>query len=328
MRFLRFGAPVVIGVLAVMLAYAVLVFQNPAGRIATNGGVDAILAPGARLEKVVGEFRFAESPLWRPDGSVLVSDVVGNTIWKVEPGAGLPTKYRSPSAWANGEAEYIDGTVLTAEHAGTISKTEADGTRVELLDSFEGKRLNSPDDLAVAPDGVVYFTDPPFGQRDGMGPTGRQPELGFSGVYRWDPRSGAIKLLSRDLSWPNGIALAPDAMTLYVGDSKTSCVHAFALDRNGNVTSRRVLADLSGVKGYGVIDGMKVDAEGRIFIAMPDGVGVIAAAGDFLMLIRAPEAVTNIAFGDADGKTLYISGRKALYKLRTKTSGIAFAGPR
>jgi gluconolactonase len=174
---------VLVAVSCLALACAALLLQRPPPRTPGTQGLDGIVSPGARLEKVVGGFGFAESPLWRPDGSVLVSDIVGNTIWKVDPRAGLATPYRSPSFWANGQTEYVDGTVLTAEHAGTISKSEIDGTRVELLASFEGKRLNSPDDLAVAPNGTVCFTDPPFGFRTGFGPAGRTPELGFSGVY-------------------------------------------------------------------------------------------------------------------------------------------------
>jgi sugar lactone lactonase YvrE len=147
-----------------------------------------IVSPDAPLERVGGRFKLGESPLWRPDGTVLVSDIIANVIWSVDARTGATTPYRSPSRWANGQIEYLDGTILTAEHAGAISQTTADGRRIVRLERYMGKRLNSPNDLVTSAKGVVYFSDPTFGFMAPMGPPGR-PEPSSSCARLWRPRA-------------------------------------------------------------------------------------------------------------------------------------------
>jgi sugar lactone lactonase YvrE len=308
---------------AVLLCVPLLIALT--SRPARGSTMSDVVAPDAQLEKVGGKFQLGESPLWLPDNSVLVSDLISNVIWRVSTLTGVATVERSPSHWANGQAVYVDGSILTAEHGGALSRTTRDGVRTVLVDRYRGKPLNSPNDLVVDPDGVVYFTDPPFGLMPYMGDPKRTPALGFSGVYRWDPRSRRLELLASDLAWPNGVGLSPDRHTLYVADSKASTLHAFELDGNGAVKTRRVLLELPETNARdGFTDSLKVDIAGRIFLAIPGGVAVISPPGQILGLIRTPEIVTNVGFGDKDGHTLYISGQTTLYRIRTQTSALTF----
>lgn len=271
------------------------------------------------VQAIVSGFLYAEGPLWRPDGYLLFADSPRNRIHRWDPRVGLAV-LREPSDNATALAFDLQGRLLATEHANRrISRTEKDATIVTLVDRYEGKRLNSPNDLVVATTGAVYFTDPPYGlpkQTEGK-------ELDFQGVFRLDP-DGRLTLLVRDMPRPNGIGLSPDERTLYVSDSERSELRAFPLAADGSVGPMRVLAELrpwkSGVQG--VADGLTLDAQGRLYVTGPGGVWVFDPHGGRLGVIATPEPPAACAFGDADGKGLYITARTRVYKVRTNVAGL------
>jgi gluconolactonase len=195
---------------------------------------------------------------------------------------------------------------------------EKDGKRTVLADKYEGKRLNSPNDLVYKSDGSLYFTDPPFGlpklDQDS------QKQLPFNGVYRWS--NGKLQLLSKDLKAPNGIAFSPDEKYLYVDDSVAKTYWRFDVQPDGSITNGKVFFDMSSSKDEGVPDGMKIDQRGNIYGVGPGGVWILSPEGKHLGTIKAAEDPANLAWGDADGKTLYLTARTGLYRVRLNIAGI------
>ena len=277
------------------------------------------LVASKEVKALAGGFLYAEGPLWRNDGYLLFADSPRDRIhrWGWDGGLAL---LREPSARATALAYDREGRLLATEHANRrISRTEADGTIVTLVDRFEGKRLNSPNDLLVAKSGAVYFTDPPYGlPRQGEG-----KELDYQGVYRLDP-DGRLALLVRDLPRPNGIGLSPDERTLYVTDTETSELWAYPLGADGSAGAGRVLARLTPWKSgvIGVADGMTLDAEGRLYVTGPGGVWVFAPNGGRLGVIATPEPPAACAFGGADRETLFITARTRLYAVKMRVAGL------
>jgi gluconolactonase len=225
----------------------------------------------------------------------------------------VTTSILSLPATARGSA----ASVRTALRRSVI-RIEPDGSRTTLAERYDGKRLNSPNDLVIGSDGSIYFTDPPFGLQDFENSPLR--ELDFNGVYRIRP-NGELQLLTRDQTRPNGIALSPDESTLYVANSGGEVVGWMAYDLGpSGLSNRRVFFDITGVEGPGGADGMKVDRAGNLFATGPGGIWVIAPDGTHLGTIAPDEALTNVGWGD-DGRTLYITGRTALYRIRLSTAG-------
>lgn len=276
--------------------------------------MQSILDDSAKLEKVAGDFQFIEGPVWHPDGFLLFSDIPANTIYKLAAN-GKVEIFRRPSGNANGNTLDKEGRLITAEH-GThrISRTEKDGKVVTLVDKYEGKRLNSPNDLAVKSDGSIYFTDPRYGVSK------EQEELGFYGVYRLAP-DGKLTLLVKDMVLPNGIALSPDEKKLYVNNSEAGYIGVFDINSDGTVSKERVFAELKDASQGGAPDGLKVDIEGNVYSTGPGGVWILSPGGKLLGRIPVPEMATNLAWGDRDYKTLYITASKSLYRIRLKIAG-------
>ncbi len=194
------------------------------------------------------------------------------------------------------------------------------GSETVLADKFEGKRLNSPNDLVYSSDGTLFFTDPPFGlPKFGDDP---RKELPFSGVYSL--RRGKLQLLTRELSGPNGIALSPDEKYLYVGnwDDKKKVVMRYELTAEGSVKNGMVFFDMTAAPGEDAIDGIKVDQSGNLYVSGPGGLWVLSAEGKHLGTIITPKHVHNLAWGDEDGKTLYMCARSGLYKMRLNVAGV------
>ncbi|WP_396627460.1 SMP-30/gluconolactonase/LRE family protein [Luteitalea sp.] len=277
-------------------------------------GLSALLAPGATVEKVVGDLGFTEGPLWMPGGYLLFTDIPRNRIMRWHPTEGLSV-HREPSQQANGLLRDREGRLVAAEHAARrVSRTAADGTITTLVDRHEGKRLNSPNDLAQARDGSLYFTDPPYGlpqQKEGK-------ELEVNGVYRLSP-SGTLTLLASDFERPNGLGFSPDGKTLYVADTARQHVRAFDVQADGRLTNGRVFGVMTPWPGaQGGPDGLKVDARGHVFVTGAGGVWVFDAAGRTLGVIETPETPANCAFGDPDGKTLYITARTSVFRIRLR----------
>ncbi|MFP4055509.1 MAG: SMP-30/gluconolactonase/LRE family protein [Candidatus Brocadiia bacterium] len=252
-------------------------------------------------ERVVEGLKFTEGPAWHPDGYLLFSDIPADRIYRWAEGKELAV-YRQPSHQANGLAIDPKGRLVACEHgARRVTRTEPDGTVVVLAERYQGKRLNSPNDLALHSDGSIYFTDPPYGVR------GRERELDFQGVYRVAP-DGGLTLLADDLPRPNGIGLSPDEKRLYVDDSQRKIVRVHPLRDDGSVGRGRLLIDL-GKHGTRVLDGMAVDVQGNLYVTGTDGVFVVSPEGELLATIPCPGQCTNCCFGGEERRTLYVTAR-------------------
>lgn len=284
-----------------------------------NPNLQAIKDESTQLEKIATGFEFVEGPVWHPDGFLLFSDIPANTIYQWKPNEQAiekPKIFRRPSGRANGNTLDRQGRFISAEHENRrISRTEKDSKVVTLGDRYQGKRLNSPNDLTVKSDGSIYFTDPPYGIKK------QQEELGFYGVYRLAP-DGTLTLLVKDFARPNGIAFSPDEKQLYVNDSEKSHIRVFDVKPDGTLGMGRIFAELKDASKNGVPDGMKVDSQGNLYSTGAGGVWIFSPDGNLLSRIEVPENTTNLAWGDADYQTLYITASKSLYRIRLKIPGV------
>jgi gluconolactonase len=286
---------------------------------------DGLVAKDALIEKVAGGFKFTEGPLWRPDGTLWFSDVQGNVVRSVTPdgqvkvlienAAGVSTAPPDSYSGPNGMVEDKDGTVLMVQHFNRqIVRITPDLKMTPVVSKFEGKRLNSPNDLVFGSDGSLYFTDPPYG----LAKMDDDPakEVKFNGVYRYS--NGKLQALIRDLNRPNGLAFSPDFKTLYVANSDPAknLVMRYDVAANGSVSGGKVFADMTGKGGDGLADGVKVDSKGNVYTTGPLGVWVFAPDGKHLGTIKPPEVPANCGWGD-DGKTLYITANTSIYKIKT-----------
>jgi gluconolactonase len=280
-----------------------------------TAGLDDLVESG-EPERIATGFRLAEGPVWHPDGYLLFSDIMDNTIykWTLD---GKVMIFRSPNGYSNGLTFDKQGRLIACEHSNRrVSRTEPDGTIVVLAKEFEGKRLNSPNDVVVKSDGSIYFTDPPWGLKAAYGGPGKQ-ELTFQGLYRILPDGKTLKLLVKDLYRPNGLAFSPDEKVLYVTEGRRN-VYAFDVQSDGTLANRRVFVNL-----YGYLDGIKVDMKGNLYVASnSDSLQVYDSAGKHLGEIIIPEIATNCAFGGNDNKTLFITARASVYRVQLKVPGI------
>ena len=286
--------------------------------------LDALVAPGTVIEKVAGGFKFTEGPLWRPDGTLWFSDVPGNVVRSATPdgqikvvienAGGLSNATPGAFIGPNGMAQAPDGSVWVAQHgARQIARITADHTLTPVVSRFEGKRFNSPNDLVFAKDGVLYFTDPPYGLAKQDDDPAK--ELPFNGVYRFS--NGRIQAVVRDLNRPNGLAFSPDGKILYVNnsDAAKNLVMRYDVAADGTLVNGRVFANLTS-KIDGLADGMKVDSKGNVYTTGPGGVWVLSPSGKHLGTIAPPEIPANCGWGD-DGKTLYMTAVTSVYRVRT-----------
>ncbi|MBE9169176.1 SMP-30/gluconolactonase/LRE family protein [Pleurocapsales cyanobacterium LEGE 06147] len=282
--------------------------ENPANQLVS------VVPDDAEVEKIASEFKFTEGPLWHPDGFLLFSDIPADTIYQWQPNQEV-TVFRRPSGMANGNTLDRQGRLVTAEHSNRrVSRTEADGTVVTLASQYQGKRLNSPNDLVVKSDGSIYFTDPPYGIKP------EQEELGFYGVYRLNSE-GELTLLVDDFIRPNGITFSPDESKLYINDSEAGHIRVFDVQADGTLSNGRIFAKLKDPNKEGVPDGMKVDIEGNVYSTGPGGISVFSPDGELLALIKVSEVPANLAWGDRDYQTLYITARTGLYRIRLSIPG-------
>jgi gluconolactonase len=291
---------------------------------------DALVPADAVVEKVAGGFQFTEGPLWRPSENRLwFSDVVGNVLRAVTPtgevevliehAGGHSTAPAGSFIGPNGLLAEPAGTVLMAQHSNRqIVRIGADRQTTVVVDRFEGKRLNSPNDLASGPGGALYFTDPPYG----LSGQDQDPakELDFNGVYRF--AAGQLTALVRDLGRPNGIAFSPDQRTMYVANTEATrkVIMAYDVAADGSVSNDRVFADATADTTPGMPDGLKLDTNGNVYATMPGGVWVITPDGRHLGTIRAPEVAANVAWGD-DGRSLYITAETGVYRVKLTAAG-------
>lgn len=297
--------------------------------------LDRLLAPDAHIEILASGFAWAEGPVWNASGNFLLfSDVKQNTAFRWQPESGA-TPYLKPSGYtgvgsyslepgSNGLTFDSEGRLVSCEHGDRrVSRLEKNGGKKTLVDSYEGKRLNSPNDLIYKSNGDLYFTDPPYGLPKQADDPLR--ELDFCGVYRLS-KSGQLTLLTKELSRPNGLAFSPDEKTLYVANSDPDRAiwMSFPVNDNGTLGKGKVFADVTAMvaqKLPGLPDGMKVDVEGNLFASGPGGIHVYAPDGKRLGRIETGEKTANCAWGE-DGRTLFLAADMYLCRLKTKTSGI------
>ena len=294
----------------------------------SDARLDAVVEPGTRLERVAGGFEFTEGPVWS-DGALLFSSPNTNTIYRLDPEAGEVSVFRAKSGYtgtdigryhqpgSNGLAFSPAGLLAICQHGNRrVIQVNPHGDITVVADRFDGRRLNSPNDLVYRSDGTLYFTDPPFGLPDAFDDPAK--ELEFSGVFR--VRDGAVALVTAELAGPNGVALSPDERFLYVGnwDPERKVVMRYELGPDGLPAGvGEVFFDMTGAPGEDAIDGIKVDPAGNLFVCGPGGVWVLSPGGEKLGLLGLPEDPHNLAWGDFDGRTLYITALTSIYRMRT-----------
>jgi gluconolactonase len=296
--------------------------------------LDEIVPPSVRLERVAGGFDFTEGPVWAPDGALLFSSPNTNAIYRLDPEAGRVTVFRSKSGYAgvdigryfqpgsNGLTFSPDGLLTICQHGNRrVIRVNPHGDTTVLADRYQGKRLNSPNDLVYRSDGTLYLTDPPFGLPDAFDDPAK--ELAFSGVFK--ARDGAVTLVTDELAGPNGLALSPDERYLYVGnwDLERKVVVRYEIDAAGDpVGSGEVFYDMTDAPGEDAIDGIKVDREGNLYVCGPGGIWILSPQSEKLGLIELPEDPHNLSWGDADGRTLYITALTSVYRMRLRIRGV------
>jgi gluconolactonase len=273
-----------------------------------------LFSKDAKLETLATGFGFTEGPVWDPSGFVYVSDEEINKIYRVYPD-GHKVELISLGD-PDGNTYDLNHKLLDcASVLRAIIRIEADGKYKILADRFEGKRFNSPNDVVIGPDGAIYFTDPTLDL-----PSGEKQEIPFQGVYRLDS-AGEVRLLTKELTQPNGLAFSPDGKKFYVDDSKERNIRVYDFQPDGTLSNGRIFASEAGPPKSGVPDGMKVDREGNLYVTGPEGIWVWSPTGEHLGTIAMPEQPANLAWGDPDYGTLYITATKSVYKLRTNTQG-------
>ncbi len=298
---------------------------------------DALIAPDAKVEELAGGFKWSEGPVWdKKHAQVLFCDIPNNMIYKWSEKEGLkeflkPSGYTGSEPFAgsepgsNGLAFHKDGHLVLCQHGDRRVSKLVDGKFVTLADKFEGKRLNSPNDLVYHTNGDLYFTDPPYGLPGQM--KDPKKELDFQGVYRLKP-TGELTLMTKVMSRPNGIGLSPDNKTLYVANSDPEIANwmSFPVKEDGTLGEGKQFfdsTDMVKAKKPGLPDGLKVDQQGNIWATGPNGVFVFDAMGKHLGSIITNDKTANCGFGD-DGSTLYITANDKLIRIKTKVKGLGF----
>ena len=296
----------------------------------TVDGLEGLVAPGAVVEKVSEGFQFTEGPVWiggAEDGSLLFSDIPADRVyeWSEREGSSvfldpvfLPELETNGQGGSNGLTVDSEGRVVLCEHGNRrVARIEADGTRITLADRYDGMRLNSPNDIVYHSSGAAFFTDPPYGLA-----SPEAAELDWNGIYRLDT-DGTVTLLADGQTRPNGIGLSPDEQTLYVAnsDQEARIWMAYPVNEDLTVGEGSVLLDLTDSEDAGVPDGFAVDTTGNLWASGPGGIAVISPEGELLGTVRPDEQPANAAFGN-DGRTLYMTARTGLYRVRTEVTGL------
>jgi gluconolactonase len=268
----------------------------------------------AKLDVVAKGFGFTEGPVWDPAGFLYVSDETINKIFRVFPDG------RKEAVIDLGDP---DGNTFDRQHRlidcasvlRAIIAVTPNGKYKILADRYDGKKFNSPNDVIVGPDGALYFTDPTLDLV-----AGEKQEIPFQGVYRLDDE-GNVRLLTKDLAQPNGLAFSPDGKRFYVDDSEKRNIHVYDVAANGSLINGRVFGEEPGAQSDGVPDGIKVDKDGNLFVTGPKGIWVWDAKGNHLGTIVLPEQPANLAWGDQDYRTLYVTATTSVYRLKMHTEG-------
>ena len=285
--------------------------------------LESLVNPLATPDQIASDCIFTEGPLWNPrDNTLTFSDVRGNTMYRWSEATGKQV-VRQPSGVSNGNTFDRNGDMVTCEHMNRrVSRTYSDGRVETLVDKFEGKRLHSPNDIVLARNGDLYFTDPPYGLRqpDGTFAAGDMP---FNGVYRIAASDGSISLVVDDFERPNGLVLTDDGRHLLIDDTDRHHVRIFDLSDDGKVSNGRVFADVTYGDIVGRPDGMKLDSQGNLYVTAntANGVWVYAPDGTLLGFIGVPEGPANCAWGGPDNRTLFITACTGVYRYQMKVAG-------
>lgn len=327
---------------------------QPAGEgtvLRVDPALDALVSSDAKVELVKSGFGFTEGPVWVQKGKqgyLLFTDMPGNVVWKLTPDGKASvyltnTGYNGPEVWrwgamnnngyertdpkfeefaligADGLTLDRQGRLILATFAGrTLMRIEHNGQRTILADRFEGKRFGGPNDVVVKRDGAIYFTDTygAFRLRE------KDPRREFftNSVFMW--KNGKVSQVVTDMPNTNGLAFSPDEKYLYVNGSRDNYINRYEVRPDGTLTNGKLFFDMRDQKEKGVTDGLRVDVRGNLYETGPGGIWIISPEGKHLGTIRAPEVSTNIGFGDADRKTLYIAARTSIYKIRVNVPGI------
>jgi gluconolactonase len=342
--------PIAAAACALATSFAIAEPSDPAV-LRLDPALDALVSPDAKVELVKGGFGFTEGPVWvqkGKEGYLLFTDIPGRVVWKLTADGKASVYldnvgYNGPEPWrwgpvqnngldktdpkfeefamngADGLTVDRQGRLILATFAGrSLMRIENDGKRTVLADRWEGKRFGGPNDVVVKSNGAIYFTDTygAFRLRD----KDPRKELDFTGVYMW--KDGKLSLLVKDMPMVNGLAFSPDEEYLYVNGSRDNYVNRYEVKPDGTLTNGKLFIDMSKETERGITDGLRVDTKGNLYETAPGGVWVISPEGKHLGTIRAPEQSTNVGFGDADKKTLYIAARTGIYKIRVNTPGI------
>jgi gluconolactonase len=277
----------------------------------------------AEVEQIATGFTFTEGPIWMADGSLHFSDMPADKRRRWHPDEGV-TVLRDPSNKCNGMTRDNDGNLIVCEHVtSSVVRERPNGTRETLATHWGDRELNSPNDVIVARDGSIIFTDPTYGRMPGFG-LERAQDLTFQGVYRLPADGGDLQLLVDDFAQPNGLCFTPDESQLYINDTVHAHIRIFDVGSDHQLSNGRVFAEDIGdgdlAKG-GLVDGMKLDEHGNVYVTGPEGVWVFSPDGEHLGTIGVPESVGNVNWGDDDWQTLYIPSSTSVYRVRMNVAG-------
>jgi gluconolactonase len=306
--------------------------QAGAGKVfRADPALDSIVPASATIEKLASGFAFSEGPVWMRDGYLLFSDIPNNAIMKWS-SDGKVSVFRDHSGYAgddaprralfgsNGLTLDKQGRLIVCEHGNArVTRLEKDGKLTVLAAKYDGKRLNSPNDAVYKSDGSLYFTDPPYGLlKEDADP---KKELKVNGIYRL--AGGKLQLLRSDMTRPNGLGFSPDEKYLYVANSdvKRKLWMRFEVKPDGTLANGKVFFDVSNETADGLPDGLKIDRRGNLYGTGPGGIWVISPEGEHLGTIQPVEPPANCAWGDRDGKTLYMTARSGLYRIKLAIGG-------
>lgn len=292
--------------------------QEKAKILVKDPKMNELVSSKAVIQKLGGGFKFTEGPAWSKEGFWIFSDIPANIIYKISD-SGKIVEFVNPSGNSNGLAYDKDGNLIICEHSGRrVSKKLPNGKRESIVENYQGKKFNSPNDLTISSQGAIYFADPPYGLSKQDADSSK--ELKYNGVYRY--HQGKLELLDT-MSRPNGVVLSPDEKHLYVAQSEINPKwFVYDVQKDGKISNRKVFFDASKLEGEGTPDGLKVDKNGNLFCTGPGGVVVFSPEGKHLGTIQFPEVPANCAFGGKDKKDLLVTARNGVYLIKLKTAGL------
>jgi gluconolactonase len=289
----------------------------------SSAALGGLVSSNSRVERLATGFSITEGPIWMPDGSLHFSDMPDDKRRRWHPQDGVSV-LRDPSNKCNGMTRDSLGNLLVCEHVTSrVVRERPDGSREVVAAHHQGKELNSPNDVIVASDDSVLFTDPDFGRTYPLVGLERPVQLDFRGVYRVAAEGGEPQLLMDDFGAPNGLCFSPDESLLYINDTAQAHIRVFDIDAEYQLSHGRVFADGIGesVPGSGLVDGMKVDERGNVYVTGPRGIWIFDPGGRKLGEIEVPDETTNLNWGDDDWRTLYITAHHSIYRMRMNVAG-------